>query len=730
MREKTVCLSFSDAIALLKRAGLNFCETAIAQDEKGFLKAGAKIAFPAFVKVVSSPVRGSAIHKAARGLVVRVEKAEMLVAAFRKLEAAHSALARKGAIERKLIVAIQPENLGLECFVGARNDASFGPIVVFGGGGVLAEVVDDFAMRLCPVNERDALRMVSETAFYRKRLSALENCGLLALNLAAAIVAVSKLVSGTSKISEVDVNPLMLDINTGTVSAVDARAVLAWRPAQVKHTGWKSSAVNGFFSPSSIAVIGASRAPDSVGQSIMRNLTVGCVHRCEYCRPFLGKIFPVNPFTTEVLGINAYPSVLKVPEPVDLAIIAVPHDTVPGVVDECIRKKVKAVIIVSAGFGEFNDNGRRLQLKIAGKLEKARIPLLGPNCLGLIRPSQSLNASFAPSMPPKGGVAFVSQSGAIADSVIDWAIQSRYGFSTIISYGNKAMLDCCDFFGFLADDPETKAVALYTEGLNNGRDFFEKLRALVARKPVVILKGGRTASGIAAAATHTASITGGARIFEAAVEQAGAFMACTVEELFDLAKVLAEQPACMGNGVGIVTNGGGCGVICSDYCDELGVKLPQLSRDALKTLDKSGIMHPAYSRRNPLDIVGDAMPDRFGLALAAMLGEPGIHGVIVIQTLQAMTNPVLDAKAIADAHAAFPGKPVISCFMGGRFSRKGIHYLDNRHIPDFNDIRKAVIAIKALIERGNYLAGIEPPAQKGNDRKKLRKSTGARKGRN
>jgi acetyltransferase len=196
-------------------------------------------------------------------------------------------------------------------------------------------------------------------------------------------------------------------------------------------------------------------------------------------------------------------------------------------------------------------------------------------------------------------------------------------------------------------------------------------------------------------------------VFESAVRQAGAVLAETVEEVFDIAKVLAEQPVCKGNGVGIITNGGGCGVICSDYCEELGVSLTQLRKAVLKTFEKSGIMHPAYSKRNPLDIVGDAMPNRYELAINTLLKEPGIHGLIIIQTLQAMTNSVLDAKVVVEAHKQFRDKPIISCFMGGRFSRKGMHYLDNMHIPDFNDIRKAVVAMKALIGRGELLSRLQ-----------------------
>lgn len=703
-------MAFSEAAALVRRAGIGFCETVIADSEQAAMTAAAKAGFPMFLKVVSAPVSGSAVHKAREGLVLRVESTASLAAAYRKLSAAHAKLAARNAVEKKLSVAVQKEVAGIECIMGARVDASFGPVVVFGSGGVLAEELGDVALRLCPISVSEAAAMVRETRL-SKQLLKLKNSETVVQNLAAAVVKVSNLMQNNPEVLELDINPLIIT-ESGEVVAVDVRTVAAAKKAKgsiaAKDKRAKNNlGVSSFFNPFSIALLGASRSPESVGQSILRNLTIGCVHRCEYCRPFLGKIFPVNPFAPEILGFKSYPSIMKIPEAVDLAIIALPHDIVLGAVDECIRKKVKAAIIISAGFGEFNEQGKKLQTKIAEKLSKAKIPMLGPNCLGIIRPVHNLNASFGPSMPPKGDVAFVSQSGALADSTIDWSIQARYGFSAVVSYGNKAMLDCCDFFDFLANDAETRGVALYIEGVNNGREFFEKLKMLVSKKPVVILKGGRTSAGITAAATHTASLAGDARVFEAAARQAGAVLANTVEELFDLAKVLAEQPVCRDNGVGVITNGGGCGVICSDYCEELGVQLPQLRKELIKAFDKSGVMHPAYSRRNPLDIVGDAMPGRYELAINALLKEPYIHGLIVIQTLQAMTNSVLDAKAIVEAHKLFPDKPIISCFMGGRFSRKGMHYLDNMHIPDFNDVRKAVVAMKALIDRGEFLSRLQ-----------------------
>ncbi len=712
-------VSFAQSVDLLRKSGVEFCKTVFVEshDEPAALVAAQKVGFPVILKVVSPPSGQTAVHKGREGIVAKAESADSFASAYRRLAASHARLAKRKIVGQKLIVAIQEELAGAEFFVGAKRDPMFGGVVLFGSGGVLAEEVDDVALRICPVSRADATEMIGKTKAAR-RISKLKNHELIKQKLVSLLIVVSKLLSEHPEISQLDINPVIANGQTGDIAAVDVRVVVTSAVSKAKKkmrkagktpkavASWKELAVSSFFSPASVAVIGASRDTESVGHSIMRNLSIGCVHRCEYCRPFLGRIFPVNPFASEILGLKSYPSVSSVPEDVHLAIIALPHQLVLKAVDECIRKKVKAVIIISAGFGEFDEKGRKAQDAIVQRLEKARIPLLGPNCLGIIMPRNNLNASFAPSTPPKGGVAFVSQSGALADSIIDWAIQARYGLSVLVSYGNKAMLDCYDFFSFLANDEETKAVAIYIEGVNSGLDFFESLKRLVAKKPVVVLKGGRTSSGMSAVATHTASLAGDARVFESAVRQAGAVLADTVEELFDVAKVLAEQPACKANGIGIVTNGGGCGVLCSDYCEELGVKLPQLRKEVLKSFEKSGVMHPAYSRRNPLDIVGDALPNRYELAIDALLNEPDIHGLIVIQTLQAMTNSILDAKVIVEAHKRFPGKPMISCFMGGRFSRKGIHYLDNMHIPDFNDTRKAVVAMKALIDRGEFLSRV------------------------
>lgn len=465
----------------------------------------------------------------------------------------------------------------------------------------------------------------------------------------------------------------------------------------------KKPNLNPIFRPKSIAILGASRRPESVGQSVLRNLVEGCVFECEYCRPFIGKIYPINPFAEEILGIKCYKNINDIKDSIDLVIICVPAPLVLGVVKDCVKKKVNGVIIISAGFAETGKKGKALQDEIVRILRKANIPLIGPNCLGIIHPSSNLNASFAPSMPPQGNITFISQSGALADSVIDWAIKERYGFSTVVSYGNRADLDVNDFLEYFGNDEETKAITLYVESIKDGKEFMKVAKKVAKKKPIIALKSGRTQHGKKAISSHTGSLAGDYEVYEAAFKQAGVLVADTIEELFDNAKALANQPVCKKNAVAIVTNGGGCGVLTADYCEQLGINLVELKKSTIKKLDKSQVMHSAYSRRNPLDIVGDALPERYEVAVNTLLSEPYISGLLVIQTLQSMTKPVENANIVIDAHKKYPSKPIICVYMGGRFSRKSIEFLERRGIPDYNDPKKAALAMKALIDRGKML---------------------------
>jgi len=450
-------------------------------------------------------------------------------------------------------------------------------------------------------------------------------------------------------------------------------------------------------SPSSVAVIGASRNPASVGHGVLKGLVKGSVFASPFAKPFKGRIFAVNPNASEILGVKCIPSVKDAAGPVDLAVICVPAALVPTVLRECAEKKVKAAIVVSAGFAETGPEGRQKQEEIAAICRNAGMLLLGPNCLGVLRPASSLNASFGLGMPPSGGMAFVSQSGALADSVIDWALEQMYGFSALVSLGNSAGLNEADFVDWLASDAQTKAITLYLEGVRNGKAFMAAVRKAVANdKKVFVLKGGREGKGLKAVSSHTAAMAGSYPVFAAAMRQCGATVVDSLEELFVLGDAASKQPAAR-NGVAVITNGGGAGVLCADYCHRYGVQLVDLREKTLARLDRGGNMHSAYSRSNPLDLIGDALPERYAAALETLLSENYVHGLIVVQTLQTMTDSIGDAKAVVAASRRHPKKPVLCVFMGGPYSKEGICFLHEHGIPNFQDPLLAVKAMAALV---------------------------------
>ncbi|MEW5955239.1 MAG: CoA-binding protein [Candidatus Micrarchaeota archaeon] len=351
--------------------------------------------------------------------------------------------------------------------------------------------------------------------------------------------------------------------------------------------------------------------------------------------------------------------------------------------------RIKAIEEIGAPVNLYDFEVEKTHSFIAGQIVTS-------NCLGFLRPPVAVNASFALSSPPAGGVAFITQSGAIADSVIDWAIKERYAFSAIISVGNAAELGVAEFVEWAARDAATKVITVYVEGIADGRRLMHAVREAVKTKPVVVLKAGRTAAGLEAVTSHTGAMAGSFQVFAAAMKQAGAVLADSIEEMFDLAKAFAEQPRLKQNAVAVITNGGGAGVLCADYCAQYGVNLVPLKPETIAKLDATGKMHPAYSRRNPLDLVGDALADRYKAAVEILLDEPYIHGLMVVQTLQTMTQSVADATLLIEAQKKHPEKPIVSVFMGGKFSAEAITLLESNNVPDFNDPKKAAKAMAAL----------------------------------
>ncbi|MEM4565411.1 MAG: acetate--CoA ligase family protein [Archaeoglobaceae archaeon] len=429
-----------------------------------------------------------------------------------------------------------------------------------------------------------------------------------------------------------------------------------------------------FFYPNTIALVGASAKKGSVGNVILKNL-----------KKFGGKIYAINPNHTEIEGVECFPSVESLPEVVDLAIIATPARTVSEIVDECGRKGIKNVIVISAGFRETGSEGAVLEEKVAEIARKHGIRLLGPNCLGVINPEINLNATFSEIMPRKGKIAFLSQSGAFILAVILWAQKSKFGFSKIVSMGNKAVLSEADFLRFFATDEKTEAIMLYVEGIRNGKEFMEVARKVAKEKPTIVMKAGKTESGARAASSHTGSLAGSYEIYKTAFEQCGIVVAETVEELFDFSFALSRFRRA--GRVAIVTNSGGPGVMASDAVEINGLELANFKRETIEELRK--ILPPSANFYNPVDILGDADTERFVKALDAVEMDENVGSIVAILAPTAQ----IDYRKAVD-RVLTSKKPIFCCFMGlDEFDEERL--IESR-IPNFFDPSRVVKVISAV----------------------------------
>ncbi len=457
--------------------------------------------------------------------------------------------------------------------------------------------------------------------------------------------------------------------------------------------------LNPFFHPRGVAVVGASRDPKKVGYGILKGLKEGGVYPRPGLKGFQGKIYAVNPKADEILGIRCYPSLKDLPGKVDLVIICVPATAVPSIVGEAAKKGARSIIIISAGFSEAGEKGKKLQEEFLRIARERKIRIIGPNCLGILYPPNNLNASFGLTLPYPGKVCLISQSGALADSVIDWSIKENYGFSALISYGNKADLDAPHFLAWASQDPSTRAICMYIEGVNDGRFFLEIARTATRFKPVIAIKAGKSKTGSKAVSSHTGSLAGSYRIWQGAFQQTGIIAVDNLTQMFNLARGLSLLPPLQGNRIAVVTNGGGSGVLCVDALEERGMEIPSPEKSLLSRIDASGKMHPAWSRNNPFDLVGDAGPERYEVVLEEVMKSPQFDGVLVIQTLQTMTDSRKNAEIVVKMFKKYR-KPVVTSFMRGEFAEDGVKILEENGIPNYNDVWDAAMVMWGLYYYG------------------------------
>ncbi len=433
---------------------------------------------------------------------------------------------------------------------------------------------------------------------------------------------------------------------------------------------YEMQALDAIFAPKNVAIIGATETPNTVGRTVHWNLI---------SNPFGGAVFPVNPKRPSVLGVKAYPNVASLPEKVDLAVITTPAPTVPGIIKECVDQGIPGAIIISAGFKETGPAGVELERQVM-EYARGKMRIIGPNCLGVMSPISGLNATFASGMVRPGSVGFISQSGALCTAVLDWSQQENVGFSAFVSIGSMLDVGWGDLIYYLGDDPRTESIVIYMETIGDARGFLSAAREVALTKPIIVIKPGRTAGAAKAAASHTGSLTGSDEVLEVAFRRSGVLRVNSIAELFYMANVLAKQPRPKGRRLTILTNAGGPGVLATDALITGGGELAELSPETMEAYN--GLLPSAWSHNNPVDILGDASPDRYAKALEIAANDPNSDGMLVILTPQAMTDPTETAEQLKP-YAQSLNKPVLASWMGGKDVSRGDSILSQANIPTF-----------------------------------------------
>jgi acetyltransferase len=442
-----------------------------------------------------------------------------------------------------------------------------------------------------------------------------------------------------------------------------------------------------FFNPNSVAIVGASQKEGKVGSEILTSLIGG---------GYKGKIFPVNHKAETLKGLKCYPDLNSIGQVPDLVIIVVPAKAVPPVMQQCAGIGVKSVVIITAGFREIGKEGRELEQQVIKIAKQSGIRVIGPNCLGVIVPANNLNASFGGDIPLAGAIGYLSQSGALMAAILDMANANGIGFSKLISIGNKADIDELDVMKSLGNDPETQVIAGYLESIEDGNAFIREAEKISHTKPIILIKSGGTSAGAKAASSHTGSLAGTETAYEAVFERSGIIRCNSIREQFDYAIAFANQPLPAGSSVAVITNAGGPGIMAADAIERKNLTFAKLAESTVEKL--AGYLPPAANLYNPIDILGDALADRYEFALNAVLNDPNVDIVLILLTPQAMTETTATAEAIVKVSQQKRQKPVLACFLGAGKVEEGVKVLQNGKIPQYDSPESAVATIKVMAD--------------------------------
>lgn len=677
-----VLLTEEEGMELLENAGIPVPGHGVAHSAEEAGALASSLGFPVVMKVISPQV----IHKSdVGGVITGIKTLSQAHDAFLQIS---RSLGEKvpGAVLTGVMVEEECPP-GLEILVGGRIDPSFGKVITFGMGGTMVELLKDVSIRVLPVERTTVTQMIREIRGYHLIRGYRNSPPLDEERLTDVVYTLARLFESDPEWHEFDINPLII-YPDGCV-AVDARIYLT-RGRKESAAPQRTLPDPTIFYPGSIAVIGASTDPQKIGYVLLRNLI-----------RFPGQVYPVNPRASEILGKKAYPTIGEIPGNVDAAVIAVPAQAVADVLRQCETKGVKLAIIVSSGFRESSEEGRRREAELMEIAREGGIRVVGPNCLGIISPHTNLNATFDPISPKEGPIGFISQSGAVITTIVDWSIAEEIGFSLIISVGNQMDLGFVDFLGIVATDPHTRAIILYVEEIRDGREFMSAVRQITEKKPVIALKSGSSAKGQKAAASHTGSLAGNYEVYEAAFRQAGIIPVYSIQEAFDVAELLASEGYPKGNRALVITTAGGFAVMASDYAEWYGITLCPLPEKMTAELD--AILPPMWSRENPLDIIGDGGAERYARVFDVMIRFQDEWDIaVVIAVPSAILDPIHLAQEIV-RFSQHTHKMVIGCLLGGDGMRAGERVLQKAHIPNYHEIEGAFRAVARALSNQRSL---------------------------
>jgi acetyl coenzyme A synthetase (ADP forming)-like protein len=644
------------------------------------------------LKIVSDDI----LHKTeAGGVLVGLEDTSSVRRAFDQL-VKNARGYKKDAIIQGVQVQ-QMLNGGREVMVGGVTDPSFGKMVAFGLGGVLVEVMKDITFRMAPVGNKEALSMLDSIGAAEVLRGARGAKGVNRAALADILSKVSKLVNDFPEIHEVDLNPIFA--TEKDARAVDVRIVLGEKPRERQRHGQSEilAAMQRIMNPRAVAVIGASAEDGKIGNSVMKNLINGGYH---------GAIYPIHPKAAEVMGRKAYPSVRDVGEDIDVAVFAIPARLCAAAMDEVGRKKIPGAVMIPSGFAEVGEQALQDELLAVARRHNVRV--MGPNIYGFYYTPQNLCATFCTPYDVKGKVALSSQSGGVGMSIIGFSRATRMGVSAIVGLGNKADLDEDDLLTYFEQDDHTQVIAMHCEDLKDGRSFAEVASRVSKKKPVVMLKAGRTALGARAAASHTGALAGNDKIYEDVLRQCGVIRARSLNDLLQFARGLQVLPHPQGENVVIITGAGGSGVLLSDACVDNGLTLMKMPADLDGGFRK--FIPPFGAAGNPVDITGGEPPTTYANTIRYALDEPRIHSLILGYWHTIITPPMvfaqLCAEVVQEARDKGIHKPVVASLVGDVQVEEASEYLYERGIVAYPYTTELPVAVLGAKYRWARAAGV------------------------